>query len=117
MTFLACIGAVLISFAWILPSLLARIVSADTSVCTDDNQWVDSKFGGTGTSKCNSGTNGGVAANPTWCLDYGEYSAEARRACPVACGLCPQVCADDDDWLDSKYGGSGTSKCNGGARG
>mmetsp|Transcript_10070 Transcript_10070/g.16828 ORF Transcript_10070/g.16828 Transcript_10070/m.16828 type:complete len:936 (-) Transcript_10070:368-3175(-) len=55
--------------------------------CLDDDTWLDSEYG-YGGAGCNSGAQGGVAANPTWCTDYGDYSTEAQRACPAACGLC-----------------------------
>lgn len=55
--------------------------------CSDDPDWIDRKYG-SGTSKCNSGDRGGIAGNPTWCTTLGYYSVEARRACPLACGLC-----------------------------
>lgn len=65
-------------------------------VCEDDPNWWDSEYGDGG-AQCNSGPSGGVVANPDWCTDYGNYSTEARRACPLACGVCGQVvCAADE---------------------
>merc|ERR1712151_840600 len=66
------------------------------TVCEDDPNWWDSEYGDGG-SQCKSGPSGGVVANPDWCTDYGDYSTEARRACPLACGVCGQVvCAADE---------------------
>lgn len=56
-------------------------------VCEDDPDWVDDKFDGDGASTC-------ADLKIKWCYNYGEYSAEARRACPKTCGLCMAECSD-----------------------
>jgi hypothetical protein len=55
--------------------------------CVDDATWVDSLHG-TGKHGCSSGAQGGVAANPAWCTQFGQYSDDVQKNCPVACGLC-----------------------------
>lgn len=57
------------------------------ATCIDDPKWKDSLHGD-GTDGCNSGLNGGVAKNPSWCKGQASSAQEARRACPVACGSC-----------------------------
>ena len=42
-----------------------------------DNQYGDGK------SSCVD-----MTANPGWCQNYGDYSIEAKRACPKSCGVC-----------------------------
>ena len=49
--------------------------------CKDDDGWIDNKYEGDGTSKCSDMT-------PDWCNNHGDYSTEARRACPKTCGIC-----------------------------
>lgn len=61
--------------------------------CDDDDSWTDWQYG-SGTSDCND-----VAQNPSWCTlgpEYGGYSYEARRACPMACEVCQDnaTCTD-----------------------
>ena len=56
--------------------------------CVDDGHWRDSKFGD-GTSDCE-----GIEAHADramLCRDHGDWSAEARRACPCACSVHVQV--------------------------
>lgn len=48
----------------------------------DDDSWSDWKYGRGGTYCAD------MHDNPEWCTHYGVYSAEARQACPAACGLC-----------------------------
>jgi len=52
-------------------------------VCVDDLTWTDHKYGGDGTGDCAE-----MRLHPDWCTEYGDYSLEAQRACPVACGVC-----------------------------
>lgn len=54
----------------------------DASCKGDDDSWSDWKYGRGGTV-CSDMRN-----NPRWCTQYGVYSAEARQACPAACGMC-----------------------------
>ena len=49
-------------------------------VCKDEEYWTDYKHGDGKASCMDMSTN--------WCNNFGDYSIEARRACPVACGLC-----------------------------
>ena len=48
--------------------------------CEDDRNWRDNLHGD-GKDSCNS-------MNPDFCTNHGEYSIEAKRACPRACGVC-----------------------------
>ena len=54
-----------------------------TETCEDDPNWQDTKFG-----DATIGVNGCADINQEWCNGYGEYSAEARRACPKTCHSC-----------------------------
>ena len=54
--------------------------SANLEICQDDQNWVDSKFGD-GLGKCKDMT-------LDWCENQGNYSIEAKRACPKACKVC-----------------------------
>jgi len=47
--------------------------------CADDPDWRD-EFDSV---NCND-----IAHNQWWCTDFGDYSAEIRANCPVACGEC-----------------------------
>ena len=51
--------------------------------CQDDLNWRDTKYGN-GEDTCATMTE--KMCNTPW--NYGEYSAEARRACPRACRVC-----------------------------
>jgi len=62
----------------------------DEDVCEDDLSWVDDKYDGDGASTC-------ADLKFKWCYNYGEYSAEARRACPKTCGLCMPECSGVQD--------------------
>lgn len=61
--------------------------------CADDANWDDSQFGD-GTRTCSD-----LRTHRDWCMDldvegYGRpsgYGSEARRACPVSCGLCEET--------------------------
>ena len=53
---------------------------ANLEICQDDQNWVDSKFGD-GKGKCEDMT-------LDWCENQGNYSTEAKRACPKACKVC-----------------------------
>ena len=53
---------------------------ANLEICQDDQNWVDSKFGD-GKGKCEDMT-------LDWCENQGNYSIEAKRACPKACKVC-----------------------------
>ena len=48
--------------------------------CEDDRNWRDTLHGD-GKDSCDS-------MNPDFCTNHGEYSIEAKRACPRACGVC-----------------------------
>ena len=48
--------------------------------CEDDIDWTDFKYGD-GKASC-------MDMTYDWCTNYGEYSHEAQRACPLTCGLC-----------------------------
>ena len=48
--------------------------------CEDDRNWRDILHGD-GKDSCDS-------MNPDFCTNHGEYSIEAKRACPRACGVC-----------------------------
>ena len=48
--------------------------------CEDDRNWRDIQHGD-GKDSCDS-------MNPDFCTNHGEYSIEAKRACPRACGVC-----------------------------
>merc|ERR1712083_1283819 len=50
------------------------------SECKDVDSRIDDKFGD-GTAKCSD-------MIPDWCNDSGDYSKEARRACPKTCASC-----------------------------
>jgi len=60
--------------------------------CVDDNNWNDMRHGGNGNESCKDFRNN----NKNWCNlksttgnpKWSAYSAEARRACPKACGVC-----------------------------
>ena len=69
------------------------LFSLDTE-CKDDDTWIDDKYGGTGSSKCSD-------MIPDLCNNYGDYSTEARRVCPKACGICQgrQLCRIS--WLNN----------------
>ena len=45
--------------------------------CRDDINWVDDAYG----IKCSH-------MFDDWCQNYGDWSSEAQRYCPVACGVC-----------------------------
>ena len=53
---------------------------ANLEICQDDQNWVDSKFGD-GKGNCKDMT-------IDWCENQGNYSIEAKRACPKACKVC-----------------------------
>jgi len=48
--------------------------------CVDDLKWVDTKYGD-GKSRCPDMTR-------EWCQDHGDYSIEAKKACPRSCKVC-----------------------------
>jgi len=48
--------------------------------CIDDLRWVDTEYGD-GKSRCPDMTQ-------EWCQNHGDYSQEAKRACPRKCGVC-----------------------------
>ena len=52
--------------------------------CIDDLKWVDTKYGD-GKSRCPDMTK-------EWCQNHGDYSLEAKRACPNTCGACQGIC-------------------------
>ena len=49
-------------------------------MCKDDPNWDDVDYGD-GKGKC-------VDMTTDWCQNHGEYSSEAKRACPRTCGVC-----------------------------
>ena len=51
--------------------------------CVDDLKWVDAKYGD-GKSRCPDMTR-------EWCQDHGDYSVEARKACPRSCKICQGI--------------------------
>lgn len=71
-------------------------------MCADDPSWEDTRYGD-GNATCAT-----LAQNRAWCNNYDRYSAEARRACPLACGVCG--CRDTPGWKDTVYG-DGTATC------
>ena len=82
--------------------------SANLEICQDDQNWVDSKFGD-GLGKCKDMT-------LDWCENQGNYSIEAKRACPKACKVCKGEFYDliyflkrtlyIEKWLTSKHSNS-----------
>jgi len=61
----------------------AKVYVFQKPKCADDPNWRDNSYGGTGTAVCVD-----MKSNPSWCTNHGDYSTEARRACPVSCGVC-----------------------------
>ena len=51
-----------------------------SNLCEDDENWKDSDHGD-GLGRCADMTE-------DWCQNHGDYSTEAKRACPKACGVC-----------------------------
>ena len=51
--------------------------------CVDDLKWVDTKYGD-GKSRCPDMTR-------EWCQDHGDYSIEAKKACPRSCKVCQGI--------------------------
>ena len=54
--------------------------SVSDDSCKDDPNWYDAEYGD-GKGKC-------VDMTTDWCQNHGEYSSEAKRACPKKCGVC-----------------------------
>ena len=64
-----------------LPSFLNCNYSfSSVTECKDDETWTDHQYGN-GKSKCPD-------MIPDYCNNFGEYSIEAKGACPKACGVC-----------------------------
>ena len=57
--------------------------------CKDDPNWYDAEYGD-GKGKC-------VDMTTDWCQKHGEYSSEAKRACPRKCGVC-----DGGKWIKNR---------------
>ena len=51
--------------------------------CVDDLKWLDTKYGD-GKSQCPDMTR-------EWCQDHGDYSVEAKKACPRSCKVCQGI--------------------------
>ena len=52
-----------------------------SDLCEDDENWKDTEYGISPYVSC-------ADMIDDWCQNYGDYSTEAKRACPKACGVC-----------------------------
>jgi len=67
--------------------------SSNETACVDNMTWNDSLYGD-GTTNCH-----GMKADASLCKDHGNYSTEASKQCPVACGTCVQT--PTEEWAQT----------------